>query len=277
MQRPVSYKHLYRFTPFEMRNDPNANIENIQFWVSEALSDALGVAPKDIGYLSTNFVMDIKTGEVSLNMLFRADDCITYKRNDATGRALPKIDPLFKNLSGKFFFGKVEESADLGTQTVRHYKKTKKGEYKENRTERENDIDVLIIHANPILFFCYLLDFSPDCPNLEIRYSALQEKELAQPEEYTSEVPCRVNVVVGIGDKFDPDATEENLYAVLKLQEQMSVIGKQQQKAIVEAGERAYEAEVASKTKKKKKHGNKGRTRGDGSAEGKNTRGVGKL
>lgn len=272
MQRPVSYKSLYRFTPFEMRNDPNANVENIQYWIAEALSDVLDMSPKDIGYLSSNLTINIETGNVALDILFRADDCITYKRNEATSRALPKIDPLLKKLSGRFFFGTVEENSDLGTQTVRHYKKTKKGDFKENRAERENDIDVLIIHANLFLFMCYLLNVSPSDRLLEIRCSALRQKELSQPEEYKLDIPCRVNIVIGDGTKtFDPDAVEDNIYSILKIQEKMTVIGKEERKAMAEAGEQSYQAGAKRKGKKKR------RKNGDGSVEGKSSRGVGKL
>lgn len=273
MQRPVSYKSLYRFTPFEMRTDPNANVENVQYWVAESLSELLGMSPKDIGYLSTNLTMNVESGDVVLDIMFRADDCITYKRNEATGRALPKINPLLNNLSGRFFFGKVEENADLGTQTVRHYKKTKKGDFKENRSERENDIDVLIVHANIFLFMCYLLNVSPADKLLEIRCSALRQKELSQPEEYKYDIPCRVNIVTGDGSRFfDPDAVEDNIYSILKIQERMTMLGKEERKAMIEAGENAYHAKAKKHGDKKKKQKN-----GDGSVAGKSSRGVGKL
>ena len=278
MQRPVSYKSLYRFTPFEMRTDPNANVENIQYWIAEALSDLLGIAPKDIGYLSSNLTMNVETGDVVLDILFRADDCITYKRNEATGRALPKIDPLLNKLSGRFFFGKVQENADLGTQTVRHYKQTKKGDFKEDRSERENDIDVLIVHANIFLFICHLLNIAPGDRLLEIRCSALRQKELSQPEEYKLDIPCRVNVVVGDGrGTFDPDAVEDNIYSILKIQEKMTMIGKEERKALIEAGDQAYHAQAKKNQKKRKGQKKRVKRNGDGSIAGRSSRGVGKL
>ena len=261
MQRPTESKRLYSFTPFDMRisedGDQNANL---QYWIGEELSDALdGVTPDELGYLGAMICENIQEGSLLIELRFRAEKCISYVRAKGSGKANPMIDAALRSLSGKFFFGEVENNSRLTKQTLRYYKQKKNGEMKEERLRRESDLEVLTITCNPVLLLNYILDHNPTDETIEIRHIPLQAAELTNysaPEEYENYVPCRINVVLMRDDSYDGFVCEDQeqvLYCCMAVEEQMKKYRKAKIKAYEKAMEKAYVRQVREQDREAKK------------------------
>lgn len=261
MNRPVAYKKLYRFTPFNMNLEEDSELSSIRYWVGEYLYSLVNeLTLKDMGYVGASLALNTKDGNAPvMDITFRADKAVDYVIDSASGKAIPKIKKHLKGLRDYFFFGPVEDCADLGTQTITHYRKNKDGEIKVDRMATENDVEVLTIHANPILVLCGILDVSPASRGLEFRVSPMTGVECANfayfvPEAYGSTSPCRVNVIVDSDSvtEFDPEDVENNLYGTLRLDEEIRRYAKEYAKSIKAAAEASYENNVGKKRVGKK-------------------------
>ena len=262
MERPIVAKCLFRFTPFNMSYSEELNQnEDLQYWIGEMLSDILGADNlKTLGYSGAQICEDVDNGTLNIALTFRADNAIVRVRNAANGKSNPMIRKELRKLKNRFFFGEVEDSSYMAKTTFYHYKQKKDGEIKEDRLQRETDIDVLRVVCNPILTLCNLLNHSPEDETLEIRMLPIQINELSQfnysaPEEYSNMSPCRINVVYDNRpeyDHFDPDSVEQNLYAVARIESDMRKRVKRAEKTIAAASDRSYEKAVKEKRKERK-------------------------
>lgn len=265
---PTPSMVLYQFTPFDMSIGNQLKLgedPNLQKWIAEYMTSV--ITKKDLnslGYIGTMVCCSAKGGSLEINLQFRYDDAIITKRDRASGHEIPMIDPALQALENHFFFGEVEEVSTVATQTVKAWK-IKKNELKEDKSKREKNVDMLIIHCDPVLTLMAICNRSSADPKFDVKYLPIHaedfgEEDFFAPEMFDDRVPCRVNVIAGIDDsigEFDPTCVETNYRNVERVYVKMKRRYRQNKKAIKAAGDRSYEAQEETRKGSKKQKGQK--------------------
>ena len=265
---PTPSMVLYQFTPFDMSigNQPKLGEEpNLQKWIAEYMASV--ITKKDLnslGYIGAMICCSAKGGPLEINLQFRYDDAIITKRDRASGHEIPMIDPALQALENHFFFGEVEEVSTIATQTVKAWK-VKKNELKEDKSRREKNVDMLVIHCDPVLTLMAICDRNSADPKFDIKYLPIHiedfgEEDFFAPEQFDDRVPCRVNVITGSDaamSEFDPTRVDQNKHNVERVYVKMDRRYHQNKKALKAAGNQSYETKEESRKGSKKQKGQK--------------------